>query len=65
MAGLPPWDLETRQELGTLQGHRSFVLSVTFSPDGKFLATGSRDKTIKLWEAATDEEVAAQVGTLR
>jgi WD40 repeat protein len=34
-------------------GHKSRVNSVVFSPDGKTLATGSYDRTIKLWNAST------------
>ncbi len=33
-----------------LEGHTSWVTSVTFSSNGKLLASGSEDKTIRLWE---------------
>jgi RNA polymerase sigma factor (sigma-70 family) len=38
--------------------HAHNVLSVAFSPDGKALASGSRDETIKLWDAQTGQERA-------
>jgi uncharacterized protein (TIGR03067 family) len=38
--------------------HEQAVTSVAFSPDGKLLATGSLDKTVKLWEAASGKEIA-------
>ncbi len=39
---------ETKQ--ATLTGHKEMVLSVSFSPNGKTLASGSYDKTINLWD---------------
>jgi WD40 repeat protein len=39
-----------------LKGHTSDVYSVAFSPDGKMLASGSRDKTIKLWDVSAGKE---------
>uniref|UniRef100_A0A6B2KWF4 NACHT domain-containing protein n=1 Tax=Arcella intermedia TaxID=1963864 RepID=A0A6B2KWF4_9EUKA len=43
-------------------GHEARILSVAFSPDGKKLATGARDKTGKIWDTATGNELAALVG---
>ena len=33
----------------TIEGHSHWVTSVSFSPDGQYLASGSRDRTVKLW----------------
>jgi WD40 repeat protein len=41
----------------TLLGHRDKVQSVTFSRDGRLLATSSWDETAKLWDAATGQEL--------
>jgi serine/threonine protein kinase len=46
------------REVATLRGHGGSVWSVTFSPDGKFLASGSHDKTVKVWEIGRWREVA-------
>ncbi|KAF5826465.1 hypothetical protein DUNSADRAFT_3025 [Dunaliella salina] len=43
------WDSKC---VATLQGHGAAVYSVAVSPDGKRLASGSFDKTIKLWRIA-------------
>ncbi|MCC5644223.1 ribosome assembly protein 4, partial [Nostoc sp. CHAB 5824] len=49
-------------EVNTLEGHSSKVNSVVFSPDGKTLASGSEDKTIKLWDISTGKALKTLTG---
>ncbi|MEG4337281.1 WD40 domain-containing protein [Microcoleus sp. D3_18_C2] len=46
----------------TLPGHSSFVNSLAISPDGKILASGSWDKTIKIWNLETTELIGTLTG---
>src|SRR4029079_10177412 len=55
-------DPSSAQKLFSLKGHRDYVLSVAFSADGKQLASGSQDKTIRVWEAVTGKEVRTLMG---
>lgn len=44
------------------KGHTAPINSIMFSPDGSLLATGSTDKTIKLWDATTGREIRTFTG---
>ena len=48
--------------LATLTGHSNTVSSVSFSPDGQVLASGSVDETIKLWDVGSRREIATLKG---
>jgi hypothetical protein len=37
----------------SLEGHDQTVWAVAFSPDGKYVATGSLDQTAKIWDASS------------
>jgi small GTP-binding protein len=39
--------------LRTLEGHKDVVLNLAFDPEGRTLASGSRDGTVKLWGVAS------------
>jgi serine/threonine protein kinase len=49
-------------DLRTLKGHTSWVRSVAFSPDGSWLASGSHDGTIKIWDTASGRELRSLKG---
>jgi WD40 repeat protein len=57
--GVKMWDLATCTECLEIGGHRGWISSVTYSPDGRTLATGSRDQSTRLWDAATGRELAS------
>ncbi len=51
-----------RPELSVQTGHAGPVLAVAFSRDGKVLASGSVDNTVKLWDVANGHELRALKG---
>ncbi|PZR38225.1 MAG: serine/threonine protein kinase, partial [Azospira oryzae] len=44
------------------RGHELAVLTVAVSPDSNYVATGSRDKSAKLWEVGSGREVRSFLG---
>jgi WD40 repeat protein len=51
-AAKQPWRL-------TLEGHQAEVHCCAYSPDGKRILSGSDDKTVRVWEADTGQEILA------
>ncbi|KNB04564.1 hypothetical protein FOXG_06625 [Fusarium oxysporum f. sp. lycopersici 4287] len=50
------WNMATGAEEQTFEGHSGSVNSVAFSNDGKRIASGSYDNTVKVWNMATGAE---------
>ena len=51
-------DLEHPQELSPpLRDHTAFVNQIALSPDGKTLASGGNDSTLRLWDLLSGEEL--------
>jgi len=56
------WDAQTGKELRQLVGHTDIIWGVAFSPDRKYILTGSQDKTARLWDTQTDQELRRFTG---
>ena len=51
--------------LHTFKGHTDWVESVAFSPNGRTIASGSADKTLKVWDVNTGREIRTLTGHTR
>ena len=51
------WDAASGRELLTLPGHLERINGVAFSPDGRWIISGSLDQTAKVWDAASGKEL--------
>lgn len=56
------WDIERGNRSPVYHSHDDRILSIALSPDGHWMATGSRDKTIKVFDTRTLNEVQSLLG---
>ncbi len=67
VAGLVPW-LPAADEsavpglVATLKGHGDAIYAVAFTPDGKYVVSGSGDRTVKVWDSATGKDLKSYGG---
>jgi WD40 repeat protein len=56
------WDVQSRTELLTLEGHRERVIACSFSPDGARVVSGSWDAAARIWELDKPDKVTVLEG---
>jgi len=50
-------DSERVPQVCLMEGHTEETLAAAFSPDGQSVVSGSKDRTVKIWNAETGQEV--------
>jgi WD40 repeat protein len=51
------WDAETGKQTFSLEGHEAAVYSACWSPDNKYIVSGSADRTVRIWQVDHKEKV--------
>lgn len=51
------WDLQTGRLEFRMEGHEDLTTSISYSPDGNSLLTGSADATLRIWDAETGKHL--------
>ena len=51
------WDLTTAEQIGYYSEHEDWVDAVTISPCGQFVASSSRDGTLRVWNLEKDSQI--------
>jgi len=46
-----------KPEIFVQMGHSEVISAIAFSPDGRYILSGSDDKTLKLWDVETGREI--------
>jgi WD40 repeat protein len=56
------WDIATGRAIRTFIGDTDSIQSIAFSPDGRYVLSGSADHTMKLWDVTTGKEIRTFTG---
>ena len=56
------WEVASARDVQRLRGHKDCVYACAFSPDGRAVLSGSGDGALRLWDAATGQQVRALEG---
>ncbi|MHC5540747.1 WD40 repeat domain-containing protein, partial [Singulisphaera rosea] len=62
LAAIRLWDVAQGQEIRTIPAHQQWVGSISFSPDGKTIASSGAESVIRFWDVATGREAISQSG---
>lgn len=57
------WDLENGVEIGKFFGHTDVIYNFTFSSDGNYILSSSKDGTIKLWDVESRDVLKTLSGS--
>ncbi len=50
--GIRLFDLESGKQIGLLKGHTNVIFALAFSQNGKWLASGSGDNSVRIWDVS-------------
>lgn len=56
------WDVQSGECVRVFVGHRSMILALAMSPDGRYMASGDEDGTIMMWDLSSGRCLTPLIG---